>query len=59
MCLSQGAAVELGCVGSKRRVVVVKSESSVQDELQIVSPWPEATMAKLRSIASRVQSNAK
>ena len=45
MC--QGAAVELACVDSKRRVVViVKIESSVQDELQIVPPWPEATTAR-------------
>ena len=48
MC--QGAAVvELACVDSKRthRVVVVKSESSVQDELQILPPWPEATTGRL------------
>ena len=40
--ISQGAAV----AGSKCRVVVVKSEFTDQNELQIVLPGPEATMAK-------------
>ena len=39
----QGAAIELACIDSKCCVVV---ESSVQDELQIVPPWPESDSGK-------------
>ena len=39
----QGAAIELACIDSKCYVVV---ESNVQDELQIVPPWPESDNGK-------------